>query len=151
MIPSLWNGNRKGGKALTLKDKEEEVMKRRGIISRRRFNGYQKATLVAGLLILFLAVALNPEMAPLISAGITGITILFLVLFRNRKPRKEKVNQAFLEEKILELEGSEFERPESLIDPKEKEVFVSREPVPSEIIDTPQDSPKIDEIKMMNS
>jgi hypothetical protein len=112
---------------------QEEVRKRRGKESTSRFNVYQKAVLVAGILTLFLAIGFSPGIAPILSAGIVGGTLLFLLLLKNLKSPKEKVEKADAVERVPQLEEKAVEQPEPFIDPGEKEVFGLQEAVPAEM------------------
>jgi type II secretory pathway component PulC len=129
---------------LTTKN-EEEVRKRRGKSSSSRFNIYQKAVLVAGILTLFLAIGLSPGMAPILSAGVVGGTLLFLLLLKNLKPQKEETEKADPEETLPQVEEKAVEQPEPFIDSGEKEISSSQETIPSEIIELPQGPPDKDE------
>ena len=120
---------------------EEEVRKRRGKSSSSRFNIHQKAVLVAGILTLFLAIGLIPEIAPILTAGVVGGTLLFLLLLKNLKTRKEETKKADPVEPFAQVEEEAAHPPEPFIDPIEKEIFISREPVPSEIIELQQGPP----------
>lgn len=124
---------------------EEEVRKRRGKSSSSRFNIYQKAVLVAGILTLFLAIGLSPGMAPILSAGVVGGTLLFLLLLKNLKPQKEETEKADPEETLPQVEEKAVEQPEPFIDSGEKEISSSQETIPSEIIELPQGPPDKDE------
>jgi hypothetical protein len=120
---------------------QEEVRKRRGKTSTSRFNVYQKAVLVAGILTLFLAIGLSPGMAPILSAGIVGGTLLFLLLLKNLKSPKEKSEKADAVETLPQLEEEAVEQPESFIDPGEKEILGLHEAVPAEMPELQQGPP----------
>ncbi len=120
---------------------QEEVRKRRGKTSTSRFNVYQKAVLVAGILTLFLAIGLSPGMAPILSAGIVGGTLLFLLLLKNLKSPKEKVEKADAVETLPQLEEKSVEQPEPFIDPGEKEILGLQEAVPAEMPELQQGPP----------
>lgn len=123
----------------------EEVRKRRGKASTSRFNVFQKAVLVAGILTLFLAIGLSPGMAPILSAGVVGGTILFLLLLKNLKSPKEKIEKAEPVETLPQLEEKAVEQPEPFIDRGEKEIFASQEAVPAEMAQLQQGPPDKDE------
>jgi nitrate reductase NapE component len=120
---------------------EEEVRKRRGKTSSSRFNAYQKAILVVGILTLFLAIGLYPGMAPILSAGIVGGTLLLVLFLKNLKPQKEEAKQADPVEPIPPLEEKAVEQTKSIIDPEEKEIFIAQKTVPSEIMELQQGPP----------
>jgi hypothetical protein len=120
---------------------EEEVRKRRGKTSSSRFNAHQKAILVAGILSLFLTVGLSPGMAPILFAGIVGGTLLLVLFLKNLKPQKEEAKKVDPVEPIPPLEEKAVGHPESAIGPEEKEIFISQETVPSEIIQLRQGLP----------
>jgi hypothetical protein len=120
---------------------EEEVKKRRGKTSSSRFNAYQKAILVAGILTLFLTVGLSPGMAPILFAGIVGATLLLVLFLKKLKPQKEEAKKANPVEPTPPLEEKAVGQPESASGPEEKEIFISQETVPSEMIDWRQGPP----------
>ncbi len=117
---------------------QEEVRKRRGKNSTSRFNVYQKAVLVAGVLTLFLAIGLSPGMAPILSAGVVGGTLLFLLLLKNLKSPKERIEKADPADTLLQLEEEAVEQPEPSIDPVEKEISGLQEAVPAEMAELEQ-------------
>ncbi len=117
---------------------QEEVRKRRGKNSTSRFNVYQKAVLVAGVLTLFLAIGLSPGMAPILSAGVVGGTLLFLLLLKNLKSPKERIEKADPADTLLQLEEEAVEQPEPSIDPVEKEIPGLQEAVPAAMAELEQ-------------
>ncbi len=125
---------------------EEEVRKRRGKSSSSRFNIYQKAVLVAGILTLFLVIGLSPEMAPILSAGVVGGTLLFLLLLKNLKTQKEETKKADPVEPLAQVEEEAVEPLEPIIDLGEKEIFISPEKAPSEINELQQGPPDKNEV-----
>lgn len=125
---------------MTIKDKEE-VRKRRGKSSTRRFNLYQKAVLVAGILTLYLAIGLSPRMAPILSAGIVGGTLLFLLLLKNRKTPIEEIKRDETVETLLQGEEKAVELLDPLIYPVGEENFSLPEAASPQIIDPPQGPP----------
>ncbi len=117
---------------------QEEVRKRRGKNNTSRFNVYQKAVLVAGILTLFLAIGLSPGMAPILSAGVVGGTLLFLLLLKNLKSPKEGIEKADPAETLPQLEEKVVMHSEPFIDPGEKEISGLREAVPAEMAELEQ-------------
>ena len=124
---------------------QEEVRKRRGKASTSRFNVFQKAVLVAGILTLFLVIGLSPGMAPILSAGVVGGTLLFLLLLKNLKSSKEEIEKADPVETLPQLEEKAVEQPEPFIDRGEKEIFALQEAVPAEMAQLQQGPPDKDE------
>jgi hypothetical protein len=120
---------------------QEEVRKRRGKSSTSRFNVYQKAVLVAGILTLFLAIGLSPGMAPILSAGIVGGTLLFLLLLKNLKTQKEEIKKDDPVETLPQLEERGVEQPEPVIDSGAKEILSPQEAAPTEMIELQQGPP----------
>jgi hypothetical protein len=121
---------------------QEEVRKRRGKTSTSRFNVYQKAVLAAGILTFFLAVGLSPGMAPILSAGVVGGTLLLLLLLKNLKSPKKRIEKADPVEELPQLEEKAIEQPEPFIDPGEKEILGA---VPTEMSEFQQGLPDKDE------
>ena len=124
---------------------QEEVRKRRGKTGTSRFNVYQKAVLVAGILTLFLAIGLSPGMAPILSAGVVGGILLFLFLLKNLKSPKEKIEKADAAETLPRLEEKAVENPEPFVDPGEKEISGLQEAAPAEMAELRQGPPDKDE------
>jgi hypothetical protein len=124
---------------------QEEVRKRRGKTNTSRFNVYQKAVLIAGILTIFLAIGLSPGMAPILSAGAVGGILLFLFLLKNLKNPKEKVEKTDPAETLPRSEEKAVENPEPFIDPGEKEISGPQEAVPAEINESPQGPPDKEE------
>jgi hypothetical protein len=120
---------------------QEEVRKRRGKTSTSRFNVYQKAVLIAGILTLFLAIGLSPRMAPILSAGAVGGILLFLFLLKNLKSPKEKIEKADAVEIPPQLEEKAVENSEPFIAPGEKEISGPQEAVPAEMAELRQGPP----------
>jgi predicted nuclease with TOPRIM domain len=77
-------------------------------------------------------------MAPILSAGIVGGTLLLLILLRNLKPQRGEAQKADPVEPNPPLEEKAVEQIEPFINPKEEEVFIPRETLPSEIIELQQ-------------
>jgi hypothetical protein len=124
---------------------QEEVRKRRGKTSTSRFNVYQKAVLIAGILTLFLAIGLSPGMASILSAGAVGGILLFLFLLRNLKSPKEKIEKTDPAEALLRSEEKAAENPEPLVDTREKEISGSQQAAPAEMAESRQGPPDKDE------
>ncbi len=120
---------------------QEEVRKRRGKNSTSRFNVYQKAVLIAGILTLFGAIGLSPGMAPILSAGAVGGILLFLFLFKNLKSPKEKIEKTDPAETLPRLEEKAVENPEPFIEPGDKEISGLQEAVPAEMAESRQGPP----------
>ena len=126
---------------------QEEVRKRRGKTGTSRFNVYQKAVLVAGILTLFLAIGLSPGMAPILSVGVVGGILLFLFLLKNLKSPKEKIEKAEAVEIPPQLVEKAMENPEPFIDPGEKEISGLQEAVSAEMAESRQGLPDKDEAR----
>jgi hypothetical protein len=87
----------------------EEVRKRRAKASASRLNLYQKTILVAGVLTLFLAIGLSPQLAPFLAAAVAGGTLLLFLVFRNLKTKKGEQPKA--------APGETFPVEEEALDP----------------------------------
>ncbi len=76
--------------------KHEEVRKRRAKANTTRFNPYQKMVLVAGGLTLFsLAAGISPRLGPLLVAGVIGGMVVFFLIFKTfRRKRESEVKDA---------------------------------------------------------
>ena len=69
--------------------KHEEVRKRRAKASTSPLNLYQKLVLVAGVLALFLAIGISPQLAPFLAAGVVGGMLVLFLIFKTRRARRE--------------------------------------------------------------
>jgi len=70
--------------------KHEEVRKRRAKATTSQLNLCQKTVLVAGVLALFLAIGVSPQLAPLLATGVAAGTLLLFLISKNLKTKKEK-------------------------------------------------------------
>jgi hypothetical protein len=69
--------------------KHEEVRKRRAKAITSRLNLYQKMVLVAGVLTVFLAIGIRPQLAPFLAAGVVGGMMVLFLIFKTRRPMGE--------------------------------------------------------------
>jgi hypothetical protein len=67
----------------------EEVRKRRAKASPSRLNLHQKMVLVAGVLTLFLAIGISPQLAPILAAGVVGGMLVLFLIFKTRKSKRD--------------------------------------------------------------
>jgi hypothetical protein len=84
--------------------KHEDVRKRRAKATTCRLNLYQKTVLLAGILTLFLAIGVSPQLAPLLAAGAAAGTLLLFLIFKSLKTKKEGKNNNALQETFPEGE-----------------------------------------------
>jgi hypothetical protein len=91
--------------------KHEEVRKRRAKASTSRLNLYQKMVLVAGVLTLFLAIGISPQLAPFLAAGVVGGMLALFLIFKTRRPRREAEAKAEPQEALPAEEESVEPQP----------------------------------------
>ena len=91
--------------------KHEEVWKRRAKASTSRLNLYQKMVLVAGVLTLFLAIGISPQLAPFLTAGVAGGMLVLFLIFKTRRPRREAEAKAAPQEALPAEEESVEPQP----------------------------------------
>jgi hypothetical protein len=111
---------------------EEEVRRRRGKNSKRKgLNFYQKLVLLAGALSLLLTIGVGHKMAPIVSVGVIGGTLLLFFLLKRRSPKtwsSKKVGSKEISTQEKEVEPQEEILPaEKGVVPEVYEVFPQEE------------------------
>jgi hypothetical protein len=125
---------------------EEEVRRRRGKNSKRRgLNIYQKLVLLAGALTLLLAIGIGHKMAPIVSVGIIGGTLLIFFLLKRRSPKdRKKFDTKEISTQEKEAEPQEAVLPaEKIVDPGIYEVS----PLEEKAVNFHEDLPEEQEIR----
>jgi hypothetical protein len=108
----------------------EEVRKRRAKATTRQLNLCQKTVLVAGVLALFLAIGLSPQLAPLLASGVAAGTLLLFLIFKNLKTKKEGKNNPSSQE--IFPEGEETSEAEPISSRGDGEIIADSSEVISE-------------------
>ena len=120
----------------------KEVMKRRGRPSPSPLNLYQKVVLLGGVLTVFLAIGIDLKMAPIISVGVIGVTLLVFFLVKHYKPKREEENKVELKEILPPSEGEAVEPQEIFLPPKEEGFNLQEFPPEEKESDLKEESPQ---------
>ena len=118
--------------------KDEEVRKRRDKATASQLNLYQKTVFVAGVLALFGAIMVSPQLPPLLATGVAAGTLLLFLISKNFKTEKEGKNHYPLAETFPG--GGEAFEAEPIFPRADKEIIAD----PSEVIfeQTNSDAPR---------